>query len=397
LPPEPKSARPSAILLAPESPYPVAGGGALRTASLLHYLASRYHVDLIVFRQPGAADPQVLIPPGLVRRITVIDLPLNRRDTASRVIRNTARLARRVPPLVDRFSGFAPQVADAVQGYRYELGIVEHSWAAPYLEQLAPVCARTILDLHNIESLLHERCATTEPGASAMAHRIFARASRELECAWIPRYSTVLATSRQDADFLTSLVPGAHLCVYPNSIPAAPLPPQLDQEAIVFSGNMEYHPNRTAVQFFRNRVWPSLRVRWPSLVWRLVGRNPEAVRRFTSDDPRIELVGPVEDAVGELARSRVAVVPLLSGSGTRLKILEAWAAGLPVVSTSVGAEGFPVRDGETILLADGSEAFVSAVTRLLACTELRRNLGKAGRSLLDKEFTWEKAWQKLDF
>ena len=109
---------------------------------------------------------------------------------------------------------------------------------------------------------------------------------------------------------------------------------------------MEYHPNLTAVRFFRLEIWPRLRDRWPQLVWRLVGKNPKAVQRFTRGDPRIEVVGPVQDAVCELARSRVAVVPLLSGSGTRLKILEAWAAGLPVVSTTLGAEGLPVRDGE---------------------------------------------------
>ncbi len=105
----------------------------------------------------------------------------------------------------------------------------------------------------------------------------------------------------------------------------------------------------------------------------------------------------MDDAVAELARARVAVVPLLTGSGTRFKILEAWAAGLPVVSTTVGAEGLPVRDGETSILADGGEAFAAAVTRLLACSELRRNLRIAGRLLLDKEFTWETAWKMLDF
>jgi glycosyltransferase involved in cell wall biosynthesis len=170
-----------------------------------------------------------------------------------------------------------------------------------------------------------------------------------------------------------------------------------DEEVVVFSGNMEYHPNLAAVAFFRKQVWPILRERWPGLVWRLVGKNPEAVRRYTQGDRRIEVTGPVDDVVKELARARVAVVPLLSGSGTRLKILEAWAAELPVVSTTVGAEGLPVIDGETALLADGAADFASAVTRLLTCSELRRNLGQAGRLLLDKEFTWETAWKMLDF
>jgi glycosyltransferase involved in cell wall biosynthesis len=105
----------------------------------------------------------------------------------------------------------------------------------------------------------------------------------------------------------------------------------------------------------------------------------------------------VEDARAELARSQVAVVPLLAGSGTRLKILEAWSAGTPVVSTSIGAEGLPVADGKHLLLANGAEAFIRAVSRLLACKELQESLASAGRLLLEKEFTWEKAWGRLAF
>jgi glycosyltransferase involved in cell wall biosynthesis len=394
LPPE--SGPPAAVFLAPEAPYPIAGGGALRSASLLEYLALHYTVDVIVFRQPGAPDPARLFPPGRARRVTVLDLPANRRTPAARALRNAGRVARRVPPLVDRFSGFAPQIAQAVAGLRYTLGVIEHSWCAPYLEQLAPVCARTVLDLHNIESLLHARCAAADRGAAAIAHRVFEQASRNLERNWLPRFSQVLATSDRDAELVRAIAPKSRVTVYPNALPSRPRPPAGDEEVVVFSGNLEYHPNQTAVAFFRKEIWPALRERWPALIWRLVGKNPAAVSRFTRGDPRIQVTGPVEDAVSELARARVAVVPLLTGSGTRLKILEAWAAGLPVVSTTLGAEGLPVRDGETALLADGPEAFVAAVTRLLTCSELRQTLGDTGRLLLEKEFTWETAWKKLD-
>ena len=182
----------------------------------------------------------------------------------------------------------------------------------------------------------------------------------------------MLATSQADADLARAIAPQATVAVYPNALPPTPLPPAGDEEAIVFSGNMEYHPNVTAVRFFRQEVWPRLRERWPQLVWRLVGKNPgggAAIHRPAIRESRSP--ARYDDAVSELARSRVAVVPLLTGSGTRLKILEAWAAGLPVVSTTIGAEGLPVRDGETVLLADGAEAFAAAVTRLLTCTELR--------------------------
>jgi hypothetical protein len=372
------------------------GGGALRTASLIQYLARTRPVDLILFRQPGAPDPAALLPAGLVRRVSSIQLPPTGRGRAARVVRNSARMVRRVPPLVDRFAGFELEVAEAIGGERYEIGLIEHSWCAPYWEQISPACRRTVLDLHNIESLLHARCAAVEGPGTAFAHRVFRDASLALERNWLPRFSQVLTTSRSDAEAALAVAPAAHVTVYPNAVPLVPQPPPGDELAVVFSGNMEYHPNLSAVRFFRAEVWPLLRARWPGLVWRLVGKNPTAVSRFTSDDPRIEVTGEVDDAVRELARARVAVVPLLAGSGTRFKILEAWSAGLPVVSTTIGAEGLPARDGENLLLADGGPGFAGAVTRVLENTDLRRQLGRAGRLLLEQEFTWDTAWKKLN-
>jgi glycosyltransferase involved in cell wall biosynthesis len=373
------------------------GGGALRTASLVEHVARRFETDVIVFREPGAENPQKRFPAGLVRSVAVIELPMHRRTASARAWRNAVRLARGVPPLVDRFAGCGPAIEAAIAGRRYDLGIVEHFWCAPYLEQLGAACRRTVLDLHNVESVLHERCAFAESGAVAFAHRVFARASRRMERHWLPRYGQVLAPSEEDARAVRAVAPEARLLVYPNAIPEAPPPPRSDEESIVFSGNLEYHPNRSAVRFFAREVWPRLRAEWPGLVWRLVGRNPEAVTEFIAGDPRIEVTGPVDDAVAELARSRVAVAPLLAGSGTRLKILEAWAAGLPVVSTRLGAEGLGARDGQHLLLADGAADFAAAVSRLLACSNTRASLAIGGRLLLEKEFTWAAAWRRLDF
>jgi polysaccharide biosynthesis protein PslH len=390
----------SALVLAPEAPYPLAGGGALRTASLVHYLAQAHQVDLLVFRQPGAPDPAGLLPPGLVRQVLVLDLPANGRSTAARAWRNAARVARQAPPLMDRFAGFSAAISRHLQGRRYDLGLVEHFWCAPYWEQLAPHCGHTILNLHNIESELHRSCAGAGSGPAGFAHRIFRQAALDLERVWLPRYSRVLTASDDDAARARAIAPSACVSVYPNAIPAAPLPPAAngsDPEVVGFSGNLEYHPNQAAVCFFRREVWPHLRSRWPHLIWRLIGKNPEAVRNFTSGDPRIEVTGPVENAICELARARVAVAPLLSGSGTRLKIIEAWAAGVPVVSTRIGAEGLPAQDGVTLLLAETGLEFTAAVGRLLASEDLRRTLGARGRALVEQQFTWEAAWRMLNF
>ena len=384
-------------MLAPETPYPMAGGGALRTASLLEYLSRNYRVDLIVFRQPGAPHPMLQIPDGKIDRLVVFDLPANGRGFTARAWRNASRLSREIPPLVDRFGGFETQLRDAIAGRRYEIGIIEHFWCAPYLSVMAESCARVVLDLHNIESVLHQRCAEADGPFQGMAHRVFRSACRELERIWLPRFSEVLAVSRSDAETVRAIAPAATVRVYPNTLRAQAMPVRVEEDVVVFSGNMEYHPNLSAVRYFRREVWPRLRERWPKLVWRLLGKNASAVKMFTSGDGRVEVAGEVEDAVTEIGRAKVAVVPLLSGSGTRLKILEAWAAGVPVVSTKVGAEGLPARHGEHLLLADGAAAFADAVSVLLTSQPLREKIGMAGRVLLEKEFTWDTAWRGLDF
>ena len=194
----------------------------------------------------------------------------------------------------------------------------------------------------------------------------------------------------------------AHPCVrvFPNALPEIALPAATEAAAIVFSGNLEYHPNVEAVRWFRSRVWPLLleatREAEPDLEWRLVGRNPEAIAGLVAGDPRIRVIGPVEDAIAALAEARVCVVPLLSGSGTRFKILEAWAAGRAVVSTTIGAEGLDARDGEDLLLADSPEDFSGAVLQLLEDSDLRARLGQAGRAHYLEHFTWQAAWRELE-
>lgn len=385
--------RPCALFLAPETPYPIAGGGALRSASVLEYLARDHHVDAIVFRQPEGPPPQ--FPSGLVRDVCVIPLPPNGRHPIARVFRNAERMVRRVPPLIDRFAGFSAAVGEFLRGRAYEIGFVEHFWCAPYWEQIAPHCRATVLDLHNIESVWHRRCGNAALGPKAIAHRVFHEASIRLERAWLPKYSLLLTASCEDATRVTRIAPAAHALVFPNAIPRIDLPHRPEEEAIVFSGSLDYDPNQAAVEYFRARIWPLLRERWPQLRWRLVGRNPEAVRQVINGDIRIECSGPVEDAVAHLAAAKAAVVPLLAGSGTRLKIIEAWAAGRAVVSTKLGAEGLPVRPGENILIEDDPARFAAAVSSLLQSPECRLRIGAAGRRLYEREFTWQAAWDQL--
>jgi glycosyltransferase involved in cell wall biosynthesis len=370
--------RATALLLSPEAPYPRVGGGALRTASVVEDLARRYALDVIVFREPGAPDPRSSFPPGLVREVRVIDLPHHSKAFAARAFRNFARLVKGVPPLNDRFHGFGREIAAACGGRRYDLAVIEHLWCAPYAELLP--ATRVVLDLHNIESVLYRSLSRTEPWPVSLAYARFASAARRIEARWLPRFAAVLTASAEDAARIAALA--AEVLVYPNTIPTVPQPQVPEENVVAFSGNLEYAPNVSAVRFFRREIWPRLRADWPDLRWRLIGKNPHAVARYVRGDSRIEVTGPVAGAVEALAAARVVVVPLLAGSGTRFKILEAWAAGRAVVSTTLGAEGLGTRDGEHLLLRDTPDSFAAAVGRLLTSPEERARLGAAGRALV---------------
>ena len=388
--------RPSAVVISPESPYPMHGGGAIRTASLLHYLAARYHLDLVLFRQAGDSDPALSLPPGLVRNAWTVTLPFHSRGSSSWLLRNSRRWLAGAPPLLDRFSGQGAHIASHLSGRRYDLGLIEHFWCAPYLEQLAPLCQRTVLDLHNVESELHDSSARSTAWPFSMAHRRFAQAYRREERFWLPRFSQLLCTSPDDVRRAAARAPGTRIVLYPNALPYVPLPSVPGDDVIGFSANFAYHPNIAAVRFLMTEIWPRIADRFPALKLRLIGRNPAAISEYVKRSPRVEITGPVEDAVGELARVKVAIVPLVSGSGTRLKIIEAWAAARAVVSTSIGAEGLATENGSNIVLADTSVDFAASVGELLGSNDRRGRIGCSGRHTYEEFYTWESAWRCLE-
>ncbi len=387
------------LFLSPEPPYPLAGGGQMRSAGLLGYLADRGPVDLITFRVSGQPDPRAALPPALVERTVTIELPHHSKSWPSRALRNGVRLVRGRTPLMDRFGGAdsAARIEAAVQGRRYSLAVVEHFWCAPYVDLLRRHADRIVLDLHNIESVLHAGCAASEAPSERFVHGLFQRCSERAERELLPRFDLVLAASENDAARARALAPSARLALYPNSIPLRPRPltPE-DAETIVFSGNLEYHPNVSAIKYFRREIWPRLRRERPHLIWRLVGKNEGSFRRMTHDDPRIQYSGPIPDAVEELAKASLVVVPLLAGSGTRVKIMEAWAAARAVVSTPVGAEGLPGRNGETLVIVDSPDAWVRQVSELLDNSAKRRAIGDHGRRAYERFCNWPAAWRALD-
>ncbi len=359
------STRSRALFLTPEVPRAGTGGGGLRSASLLEYLRAKYEVQVASFT-----------------------LPRHSKSLAARAWRNGFRFMRGVPPLIDRFAGLEGQLA--LNG-RYRVAVIEHFWCAPYADAIRPHCDLLVLDLHNVESELAATHARATGGLESIVHRRFADAYQKLEREWIPKFDLILTTSEEDH----ARIQHSNVVVYPNALPVIEVPAVEEENCIVFSGNLEYHPNIEAVRWFASAIWPRLREQNDGLIWNLVGRNPLAIAALVKGDPRVRVIGPVEDAIAAIAAARVVVVPLLSGSGTRFKILEAWAARRAVVSTTIGAEGLGARDGEHLLIADDPADFASAVQGLLDDSARAQKIGEAGRALYLDRYTWPAAWKKL--
>jgi glycosyltransferase involved in cell wall biosynthesis len=165
---------------------------------------------------------------------------------------------------------------------------------------------------------------------------------------------------------------------------------------VLFVGAMDYYANSEAAVRFATEEWPILRQRFSDLTFTIVGRKPvPEVQALANQGSGIEVTGTVPDVRPYYEQACAVVVPLRAGSGTRLKILEAMAAGVPVISTSIGAEGLEAVDGEDILIANTAQETVEAVVRLRTQPELRRTLVDRGLQLVEGRYDWKILAERL--
>jgi polysaccharide biosynthesis protein PslH len=211
----------------------------------------------------------------------------------------------------------------------------------------------------------------------------------------------VVAVSDGDALAMRSLYGVPSIAAVPTGVnvdyfapPADMLPPVTD---LVFLGSMDWRPNIDGIRWFVADVLPLIRRRRPKCSLAVVGRRPtREILRLAKADSRIHATGTVPDVRSYLWKSAVSIVPLRIGGGTRLKIYEAMAARIPVVSTTVGAEGLDVRHGENIALADSAEAFAERCLALLSDAEARRKQCQAAWEMVSACYSWEAVSRKFE-
>lgn len=211
--------------------------------------------------------------------------------------------------------------------------------------------------------------------------------------------SLCLAITEEDAQRVRRLAPDAQVSVSPAGVDLERYYPQpMDEEpgTVVYVGALNWPPNVDSVRWFRNELWPRIQKDEPTARWIIVGKDPPAdILRWPEEDRSIAVTGFVDDVRAYLHRASVVVVPLRSGGGMRLKILEAMAAGKAVVSTPLGAEGIPASNNEEIVLAPADRTFAAAVVRLLRQGVDRKRIGKAARAWVE-QYGWNRIAENLE-
>lgn len=234
---------------------------------------------------------------------------------------------------------------------------------------------RTVLFQHNVEATIWQRHASV---AQNFVLRLYLseqwRRMKRFERRECHRFDRVIAVSEADAEVLRSKYGLTKVGSVPTGVDVeyfkAPAPRARNAREVLFVGSMDWLPNEDGIRWFAENTFRLIRSRIPQVTLTIVGRAPsEALRKFADRAKGMELTGTVPDVRPYLARATVCVVPLRIGGGTRIKIYEAMAAGLPVVSTTIGAEGLPVRHGEQLLIADTPEEQAESIVRLITNPE----------------------------
>jgi glycosyltransferase involved in cell wall biosynthesis len=255
-----------------------------------------------------------------------------------------------------------------------------------------------VLTLHNIEHELMTRSATTSGDALRRWFRARdARRLRSAEILAVRSADQIWTCSERETALVRDLAPGADVVTVPNGVDPqvlTPGPAGQDVPDVIFLATMHYDPNADGACWFVREVWPRLRAAHPTLRLGLVGGRPPA-RVQALAGAGVSIHPMVPSVLPYYRGARLSVVPLRSGSGTRIKILEAAAVGTPQVSTTLGAEGLAVRDGEHLLIADGAEAFADACLRALADPAAAAARAACARTLVLGDYAWDAVGRAL--
>jgi glycosyltransferase involved in cell wall biosynthesis len=377
------------LFATPYLPVPPDFGGARRMYELIRGTGREYQTGTLSL--VGPTDDRVAAEPE-IGSIVPIPVSFSARMAADR-LRRTAQLRSLASAHSFQFRlyhrrSFQAALDRLVRTNQADLVQFEFSQMGSY--RVRPGTP-TILDVHNIEYDVLRQISRTGTAARRLFNLIEYRKFRREEIDAWSRASCCIATSTLDAAVIEQQI-GRPVPVIPNGVDLeffrrAPLS-EATPGQIVFVGAIRYRPNAEAAMYFVERIFPLIRQELPETTFAIVGADPPASVRELDRVPGVTVAGTVPDVRPWLSAAQIVVVPLLNGGGTRLKILEAFASGRPVVSTHAGAEGIEVRDDAELLIADDPATFAHAVIQLGHREELRSRLTNAAYDLVRQRYQW---------
>jgi glycosyltransferase involved in cell wall biosynthesis len=381
--------------------HPGHSGGEIRDFYLLRHLLAHSRVEFFA-AYPGAPEGRAnVLGPHLDALHAPAVLPRPVAPTPGRALTGEGscfhRDATSHASVIQAYVG--PRLRDALDEDPPDfLFVSPQTNPAALLLATRGLPTRLILASYDVETVRVRRlAATARDRAARKAGRLEAERARRFEQANLACYDGVIAVSELDRQLFVHEfgIPPERVLVVENAIDPRyfAFAPRLagDRQAVLFAGSLGYAPNRQAALRLRERIMPRVWQQRPRTNLWLVGQGADEALMAHHDGGRTFVTGRVEDVRPYLSAASLLCVPLLAGSGTKYKVLEAMAAGLPVVGSPLAAEGLDVADGEHLLVADSDEELAGAILRLLADPALAARLAGHGRAFVERRHTWDVA------
>lgn len=375
-------------------PYPLDAGPKLRAYYVLRHLAQRHAVTLVSFVR---AEDQPAHVKHLAQVCAAVHTIPMYRSTAATLRAGLVAVAQGSSLLVvrDQVKAMYATLAALLAAGSYDIVHADQTamaqyalWAADHARGPRP---RLVLDAHNALWKVVARLArqVTNPLKRFLLDQEAGRLRAYEQATYRHFDPVVFVTDVDRAEFALAGAQVIPICVEP----AAPIARVPGAFRVTFVGALHWPPNAEGIGWFLDAVWPVVAAAVPGVTLTIIGKHPPAgLVAAAARAPRVTVTGYIDDLAPYLAQTAAFIVPLAAGGGMRVKIVDAWSWGAPVVSTSVGAEGLAYTAGEQLLLADTAEDFAAAVLHLLRDPAAGHRLAESGRRLVEEEYDWRRVY-----
>jgi glycosyltransferase involved in cell wall biosynthesis len=378
------------LQIANKMPYPPKDGGSIATFSLASSFSDLGHdVTVLAMNTSKHYFPVDDIPPETAESIHFIAVNVDTRIKVTDLGINI--FFKKIPYNAERFitHEFKEKLRDLLFHEQFDIIQLEGLYLAPYIPTIRESCKTPIaMRAHNVEHEIWERSVKQQSGLKNLYIRNLAKRIKKMETGYLNDPDMLVPITERDAERFRSLGCTLPVKVIPTGIDSSKFRSRIEPvefPSVFHLGALDWLPNQEGLLWFLDKVWPEVQRQHPGTSFYIAGRNaPEFISRI--NQPGVEFLGEVDNAYDFMNRKAVMVVPLLSGSGMRIKIIEGMALGKAIVSTPVGAEGISVTHGENILIADTAEKFITALDQLLSNEKQCNDIGAKAVSFIKKNF-----------